>query len=68
MKQFFSLGRGEYGWGRVIVSRPIYGLARIALAVVLPDAPIEKGANLCDHTINGGSLPFSVMKPSLQLA
>ena len=62
-----SLGRGEYGWWGIIASRPLYGLTRVVLAVVFPDAPTKKWPNLGKHSIDGGSLPVSGVEPLLQL-
>ena len=61
-------GAGEYGWWGIVAPRPLYGLARVVLGVVFPDAPTEEWPNLGKHSINGGSLPVSSVEPLLQLA
>ena len=63
-----SLGRGEYGWRGIVAPRPLYGLARVVLGVVFPDAPTEEWPNLGKHSINGGSLPIAGVELLLQLA
>ena len=64
-KQFFSLARGEYGWGIIVALRAFYGPARVGFAVLLPYTPTEEGANLGYDTINGGTLSLSIIKPAL---
>ena len=63
-----SLGRGEYGWWGIVAPRPFYGLARVVLAVLFPDAPSEEWPNLGKHSIDCRSLPVSGVEPLLQLA
>ena len=60
--------KSEYGWRGIIAPRPLYGLARVVLEVVFPDAPSEEWSNLGEHSINGGSLPVSGVELLLQLA
>ena len=58
----------KYGWRGIVAPGPLYGLARVVLGVVFPDAPTKEWPNLGKHSINGGSLPVSGVEPFLQLA
>ncbi len=59
---------GEYGWRGIVAPGPLHGFARVVIAVVFSDAPIEEWPNLGKHSINGGSLPVSGVEPLLKVA
>ena len=57
--------KSEYGWRGIIAPRPLYGLARVVLAVAFSHAPGEERTNLGDDPVNSRPLPVSLGKPLL---
>ena len=60
--------KSEYGWRGIIAPRPLYGLARVVLAVAFSHAPREEGADLGDGAIDGRAGPFALGKPLLKVS
>ena len=66
-EKFLSFVRSKDCWRFIFASRPLYGLARVGLAVAFTDTPSEEGTDFTNNTVDGAAAPIAGRKPCLKV-